>query len=189
MSEGVLVALEPWEYEHGFAVGIRRFTANWCRPDAPHYRRERMEEDRKAQAAAALCELAVAKYLNQYWHASIWHVADQGKYRSMPDVGKDIEVRRVRTQGGVTVRRGDAGRIVWCARTADPEYRTIELLGCVEADRALKLCRGDSVVIPFANLTRPWQKTHLPESAVSGVRSASGWANTDHLPMPSTNAR
>lgn len=172
MSDGVIVTLEPWEYEHGFSVGIRRFTANWCRPDAKHYHRELMEEDRKAQAAAALCELAVAKYLNQYWHGSIWHVADQHKYRKMPDVGHNIEVRRVRTQGGVTVRPADAGRVVWGARCADAEYRTIELLGCVEADAALRLCRGRYVVVPFANLTKPW-KTPSHESTGCTERSAS----------------
>lgn len=180
MSDGLFVTLEPWEYEHGFQVGIRRFTANWCRGDAPHYRRELMEEDRKAQAAAALCELAVAKYLNQYWHGSIWHVADQDKYRRMPDVGVDIEVRRVRTQAGVTVRRMDAGRTVWGARCADPEYRKIELLGYVSADKALKLCRGQYVLIPFENLTKPW-KTASQESTESGEKSASKTVHAGEL--------
>lgn len=187
MSDGWIVTLEPWEYEHGFNVGIRRFTANWSRPDAPHYRRELMEEDRKAQAAAALCELAVAKYLNQYWHASIWHCSEQQKYRKMPDVGENIEVRRVRTQGGVTVRLGDAGKVIWGARCADSEYRTIELLGCVAADAALRLCRGTHILVPMGNLTKPWKNRSQESTGFSG-KSASARERTD-LTLASTKGQ
>lgn len=157
MSLGVLVEIEPYEYEHAYSVGIRRFTANWGRADAPHYNRELMEEDRNAQAAAAICELAVAKYLNEYWHGSIWHVSEQNKYRHMADVGKDIEVRRVRTQKGVTVRPGDKGKKVWGARVTDKEYRQVELLGFIPADDVLSV-RPAGYVVPFARLEKPWIK-------------------------------
>ena len=157
MSLGILIDIEPYEYERGFEVGIRRFTANWGRPDAPHYDRSKMEEDRNAQAAAAICELAVAKYLNQYWRASIWHVSEQSKYRHLPDVGRDIEVRRVRTQKGVTVRPGDKGKVVWGARVVDPEYRLVELLGFINADIVLE-ARPEGYVVPFARLEKPWEE-------------------------------
>ena len=153
----ITVQFEPWEYEAGFQVGIRRYTANWNKRDAAHYDRASMEDDRKATVSAALCELAVAKHLNQYWHGSVWHAADHTKHRSMPDVGKDIEVRRVRSAAGVAVRRADRGRTVWAARIEDPEYRTCELLGSISGDRAWEIGEPvkDYVVVPFASLVQP----------------------------------
>ena len=84
-----IIDLYPWEYERGFAVGIARFTANWGRPDARHYDRSRMEEDRNAQAAAALCEIAVARHVNEYAHLHVWHYTDRHRYRHLADVGDD----------------------------------------------------------------------------------------------------
>lgn len=136
-----IVTFEPWEYELGFQVGIRRYTANWDKPDAPHYDRARMEEDRKASVSSALCELAVAKYLNQYWHASVWCAAAHHKHRAMPDVGENVEVRRVRTAPGVAVRLGDTGRVIWAARMDDPEFRSVVLLGYIDANKAMQTGR------------------------------------------------
>jgi hypothetical protein len=129
-----IITLSPWEYERAFAVGVGRFTANWGTADAPYYDRRRMEEDRNAQPAAAICELAVAKYTNQYWHGGVWHRTDHGRYKSLADVGSVIEVRRVRTANAVKVRSKDKGKIVWAARLADDEYRSVELLGFISAD-------------------------------------------------------
>ena len=49
-----IVRIQTWEYEYAYHVGIRRFTENWGRNDASYYDRDKMEEDQKAQAAAAL---------------------------------------------------------------------------------------------------------------------------------------
>jgi hypothetical protein len=153
-----IIELQPWEYERGFAVGIARFTANWGTHDAGHYDRSRMEEDRNAQAAAALCEIAVARYTNRYWHGHVWHRSDHWKNRSDADVGSAIEVRRVRSANAVAVRRSDAGKIVWAAKTVDAEYRQIELLGYVRADEAIEtLPPGEKWgYLPLEKLTRPW---------------------------------
>lgn len=132
-----VIDLYPWEYERGFAVGIARFTANWGRADAPHYDRSRMEEDRKAQAAAALCEIAVARFVNEYAHLHVWHWTEISKYRHLADVGNDIEVRRLRTANGVPVRKTDAGKRVFAARIVDREYRQVEVLGFVPADKVI----------------------------------------------------
>jgi hypothetical protein len=126
----LVVSLSPWEYEYAFQVGIRRFTANWQKNDAPHYDRSRMELDREAQVAAAICELAVAKHINRYWHASIWHESEHAKHRNQPDVGDNVEVRRVRTDVGPAVRERDRGRVVWGAKTTG-EFREVELLGWI----------------------------------------------------------
>ena len=158
-----IVRIQTWEYEYAYHVGIRRFTENWGRNDASYYDRDKMEEDQKAQAAAALCELAVAKYLNEYWHASVWRSAAHRSHKHLPDVGKDIEVRRVRTARGVTVRKNDRDKKVWGARCLDREFRRIELLGYIDANEALKRGSKDIVVVPFEYLKKPWEETNFHE--------------------------
>jgi hypothetical protein len=154
-----IIDLRSWEYERGFAVGIARFTANWGNQDARHYDRSRMEEDRSAQAAAALCEIAVARYTNSYWHGHVWHRTDHWKNRNAADVGDRIEVRRVRTKNAVAVRRSDSGKEVWAAKIVEPEYRQIEILGFIDAEDALSrfVLNGSTWdYVPLAALSRPW---------------------------------
>lgn len=155
-----IITILPWEYERGFTVGVGRFTANWGVEDADYYDRSRMEEDRNAQAAAAICELAVAKYTGQYWHGGVWCRGDHHKYKHLADVGNDIEVRRVRTGNAVKVRKKDAGKIVWAARCADAEYRTVEILGCIPADDVIASLVGtyrDEKYVEIDLLHRPWE--------------------------------
>lgn len=156
---GPIVTLRPWEYESAFRVGIARFVANWAKADAPHYDRSAMEEDRKAQAAAAICELAVARHTNQYWHAHVWHPSDHWRYKNLPDVGDNIEVRRVRTGNSVAVRRSDAGKVVWAARIADQEYRSVEILGFIEADEFIPSIPANESWARCAleSLTKQWE--------------------------------
>lgn len=134
---GRVVTLQPWEYEHACQVGIARYTRNWVRSDAAHYDRDKMEDDRTAQFAAAACELAVARVMNRYWHAHVWDVRDHEKYRHLADVGRNIEVRRCRTRDAVAVRRSDEGKVVFAARTVDDEFRNIEVVGWIEADSVI----------------------------------------------------
>lgn len=130
------VTLEPWEYEHACGVGIRRFTERWGSENAKHYIAEYMQDDRSAQVAAAICELAVAKHLNQYWSGHVWKTSEHSKYKLLADVGNSIEVRRVRSANGVAVREGQLGQglVLWAAKVIDPEYRDVELLGWVDYD-------------------------------------------------------
>lgn len=132
------VDLTTWEYEYANSVGIRRFTANWTKHDAPHYKRERMEDDRTATVAAAVCELAVAKYTNRYWHGHIWHATDHKKFKDLPDVGRNIEVRRIRTGSSAAVRKHQLGKglILWVAKAVEPEFRQVELYGWLPYDEA-----------------------------------------------------
>jgi len=134
----ITIELEPWEYEHASNVGIRRYTANWTKPDAPHYKKQLMEDDRTAQVAAAICELAVAKHTNRYWHAHIWHHTEHNKYRDLPDVGKNIEVRRIRTQKQAAIRKHQLGKnlVIWVAETIPPELRQVKLHGWLKHDDA-----------------------------------------------------
>ena len=139
----MIIELEPYEYEYAYTIGIRRFIANWDKRDSSTYaeNKEKMEEDRNAQPAAAICELAVAKYLNQTWSGHIWRKQDHHKYKNIPDVGKNIEVRRVRTDKGPAIKLKDLnkGLIIWGARLLDKEYTKVELLGWIEADEGAKI--------------------------------------------------
>lgn len=136
----VFIELETWEYEHASNVGIRRSTANWLKKDAKHYDRNRMEDDRTAQVAAAICELAVARHTNQYWHGHVWHASEHHHYRFMPDVGRNIEVRRIRTSVGIPVRYSGCGRnlVLWACKPVVPEFRIVEIIGMIPHDYAWK---------------------------------------------------
>jgi len=43
----VIVQLETWEYEYASTIGIRRYTNNWGKPDAPYYNPLKMEDNKK----------------------------------------------------------------------------------------------------------------------------------------------
>ncbi len=156
----MIITLEAWEYEHAYQVGIRRFTENWTKKDAAYYDKSKMEEDRNAQPAAAICELAVAKYTNQYWSGHVWNKQDHAIHKGKPDVGTNIEVRRVRTQSGPAVRDKDLNRnlIIWGARLVDSEYKTVELLGWIEADKGFEVgeYRKGYKIIPADKLNKDW---------------------------------
>lgn len=137
----ITVELEPWEYEHASQVGIRRFTERWHTSNASHYDISRMEDDRTAQVAACIAELAVAKHANQYWSGHVWPASEHHKYRNLPDVGRNIEVRRVRTRDGVAVREHQIGRglVLWAAKPLEPEFRQVEIWGWIDYDHGWQL--------------------------------------------------
>ena len=130
------IELDPWEYEHALHVGARRFIENWGKADAAHYDKKRMEDDRTAQAAACVGELAVAKITNQYWPGHVWHKSDHKVYRHLPDVGHNIEVRRVRTSTSAAVRRRQLGMglVQRVVQPVPPEFRVVDILGWIDYD-------------------------------------------------------
>lgn len=142
MSEvsGPLVALEPWEYQWASHVGIARYTQNWPKQDAAWYEKSRMEDDRTAQVAGAVAELAVAKFTNRYWSGTMWTTDSHGANRDRPDVGRNIEVKRVRTRDAA-VRRHQVGKglVLWVARPIPPEFRQVEMWGWLPVDEAWEL--------------------------------------------------
>lgn len=137
----MIIKIESWEYEWASQVGIKRFTANWSKQDAKHYDPSRMESNRTAQVASALCELAVAKHINQFWSGTAWSADAHDDEKHRPDVGKNIEVRRVRTKNAVAVRKKQVGLglILFAARAIEPEFREIEILGYKNYDEAWAL--------------------------------------------------
>ena len=160
-----IITLEPWEYVHACNVGIARFAANWGKQDAPHYKKELMEDDRTATVAAAICELAVAKAINEYWSASIWKGADHAKYKDLADVGTNIEVRRVRTQDGPAVREKDLkkeGLIIFGVIPAPKEFREVEILGWIPAaegwEKGTQMQYGRMIHKDLLNPVENWKR-------------------------------
>lgn len=138
-----IVQLEPWEYERALAVGAARYTARWGSKDAPHYAdKKRQEDNRTANAAAAVCELAVAKLTNRYWHGHVWHWTEHHLYKHLPDVGENIEVRRLRTRNEVAIRQHQndiKDLIIFAARAIEPEFRSVEVLGYIEQSKGWEI--------------------------------------------------
>lgn len=134
----ITVDLEPWEYAHACDVGIRRFAANWGKRDAAHYKKDLMEDNRTAQVAAAICELAVAKHTNRYWSGHVWHGSEHDAHKDVPDVGRNIEVRRIRTGSRAAVRKHQLGKglVLWVAKVVPPEFVSVELYGWMHYDEA-----------------------------------------------------
>jgi hypothetical protein len=133
-----IIELLPWEYEWASHVGARRFIENWNRGNAVHYDKSRMEDDRTAQVAACVSELAVAKYTNRYWSGHVWHRHEHYKYKDIPDVGTNIEVRRLRTKETAAVRKHQLEKnlVLFVAKPIMPELRQVEIYGYLEYDIA-----------------------------------------------------
>lgn len=134
-----VVALDPWEYEQAFSVGIRRFTANWGKRDAAHYEKKFMQADSIAQPAGAIAELAVAKHLGLYWPGTAWPGVDHENNKDRQDVFPSIEVRRVvKRENRGAIRQTDLGRsdILVVAYPIPEEFREVEILGWLKCDEA-----------------------------------------------------
>jgi hypothetical protein len=157
------VDLYPWEYEWAMQVAARRSVANWGKKDAAHYKKELMEDERTASAAACVCELAVAKATNRYWGGHVWHKSEHNLYRhDIADVGNNIEVRRVRTSTTAAVRRHQLGKglVLFVARPVLPEMTSVEIFGWIDYDEAWEL--GTPSKYDPEN-TRVVEPTHLTE--------------------------
>lgn len=136
-----MIQLSPWEYEWASHVGTRRYIENWGRGNAQHYDASRMEDDRTAQVAACVSELAVAKYTNRYWSGHVWPVRHHSFYKDMADVGTNIEVRRLRTRDFAAVRKHQLGKglVLFVAKPVMPELRSVEIYGYIDYDKAWEL--------------------------------------------------
>lgn len=133
-----IVHLEPWEFDWAKHIGTLRHEVNLGRGDAAHYDARRMEDNLTASIVACVAELAVAKHTNRYWSGSIWPVADHHKYKDLPDVGRNIEVRTVRTSSSAAVRQRDVGkgRVLWVAKPVRPALTDVEMWGWLPMDEA-----------------------------------------------------
>ena len=126
----VTVHLERWEYDHASHVGIQRMLLRETSSDRGYYNNDRKQNELNASIASAVCECAVAKLTNRYWHAGYWHPSEHHKHAKTADVGYTIEVRRVRRQTNpVSINKTDTDKFIIAAFAIEPDYRSVEILG------------------------------------------------------------
>jgi hypothetical protein len=85
----------------------------------------------------------VAKATGRQWHAKVWPPAEHWKHRDEPDVGRNIEVRRIREpNNGLVVREKDLnkGKVIFVAYPL-PEtgFRQVDVIGWLRAEDAWDL--------------------------------------------------
>lgn len=133
----VSVKLEKWEYKRAVEVGVGRMLEREGSSDMPYYDKSRMQNELNASIAAAVCECAVAKTFNRYWHGGVWNVDDHKKFKQQyGDVGQNIEVRRLRAlRNGVAINSTDTGKLIVAAMAHDPDYRGADVLGYIPGDK------------------------------------------------------
>lgn len=159
--ETTTVHLLPWERDWAHHIGKARHEVNLQRQDASWYDPRRMEDNLTASISAAVAEMAVAKHVNQYWSGSIWPVAEHDKYKNLPDVGDNIEVRTVRTSSSAAVRRHQVGKglILWVAKPVRPALDTVDLWGWIPMDSAWDL--GSPATYDRSGRTRVIHRSQL----------------------------
>jgi hypothetical protein len=90
---GAFITLHPHELTLAKLVAQRRTKANEGVANAYV---DISDKDPVYDLKGALCEQAVAKALNEYWHAGCWDRSDHVVNKDeIPDVGDDVEVRSV----------------------------------------------------------------------------------------------
>jgi len=110
--------------------------------DAAYYDRKRMEDDARANVAGCVAELAIARFSNRYWPATVWTGQWTRNAQRFSDAGRNFEVRRVRNRRDETaVRRKQLGKglILWAARVHEPDLRRVEVFGWIDHDQAWDL--------------------------------------------------
>lgn len=164
-----LVELLPWEREWAHHIGKERHEVNLKRRDASWYDARRMEDNLTASISASVAELAVAKHVNQYWSGSIWPIVDHKQYKDLPDVGRNIEVRTVRTSDSAAVREHQVGKglILWVAKPVRPALESVEMWGWLPMDEAWEL--GTPAHYDKSGRTRVVHKSHLSQKATPAV--------------------
>ena len=141
--KGILIELSDADLAKAKEVGDGRNAANTRSKDKPYYDRSRMEPDEIASFAAAAAECAVARALNQEWHAKVWPASEHWQHKDEPDVGNNIEVRRLRfPHRPLAVRQKDIGRnkfIVLAYPLPETGYRFVDVIGWMDADEAWRI--------------------------------------------------
>lgn len=140
---GVLVHLTDEQLADARRVGAGRNLMMRGVADMPYYHRELMEDDEVASFASACAEIAVALTTGLRWHAKVWHKSEHHLHKDEPDVGENIEVRRIRNpHSGLCVRKKDLkqNKFIFVAYPI-PEsgYRDVDVIGWLPADQAWEI--------------------------------------------------
>jgi hypothetical protein len=110
------------------------------------YNRDDLEPQPLAELNACCGEMAVAKSLNKYWSGLAWLSEEHQKYKeTIPDIGENIEVRRVkRPDGRLSSRHHDVShnRLLFLVYVhgANPDWIAqthVDIIGYIHALDAL----------------------------------------------------
>jgi hypothetical protein len=137
------IILSEEELDKAKWVSAGRNAQNEGGKDKPYYHRDLMQSDDVAGVASAAAECAVAKAVNRHWHAKVWPRDEHWRHVDEPDVGDNIEVRRIRESGnGLVVRKKDLhkGKVIFVAYP-DPltGFKEVEVIGWLKADDAWEI--------------------------------------------------
>jgi len=137
----ILQVMEPFEIQEIQTLGNFRTRENLGKTDAAHYSDPTaLQPNHLADIASVTCERAVAKALGLYpTAASAWKAQDHARYRGLPDVGKNTEVKRVRDATTTTfpIHRKDmeANRVMVVCHLEGPDR--VRILGWIRAVKAV----------------------------------------------------
>lgn len=162
----MIITLESWEYEWASHVGMQRVTQHLGKNDNQnYYLNDNKQPEILANIAACCGEMAAAKALKQYWSGHVWDQRDHSKYKHLPDVEPNIEVRRIRERrigcGTSVVRRNDVDndRVIVVVYPQPPDYNVVEILGSIRASEAWSIgepahydSKGTSRLFKLSNL-------------------------------------
>jgi hypothetical protein len=152
------VVLHPWQVEWAAYAAEQRTARNTGRvKNKPDYDEnpDKLQTDIEANTASCVCELATSLYVNQRWNGPYWHPKHHLTAKRLPDVGRDIEVRRTRHIGaGIPVFEHEAAQkitlvqgyiapedlaqiLMWAQKGPEHfDYTNVLLVGAVTADVA-----------------------------------------------------
>lgn len=136
-ARGRLIQLTQDELNKAKEVGEGRNSANANSQDKPYYDRAKMQDDATASFAAAAAECAVAKVFGEQWHAKVWPASEHWLHADEPDVGNDIEVKRIREErSGLVIREKDVAlerRVVLAYPIPESEFGVVDVIGWISA--------------------------------------------------------
>jgi hypothetical protein len=71
----------------------------------------------------------------------VWKAVDHERRKNLPDVGKNIEVRRLRTRETAALRKSQLAKnlVLFVAKPVMPEIRAVEIYGWIMYDKGWTL--------------------------------------------------
>ena len=165
LTHPVSVILKPFQVEWAAYAGDQRTKRNAGKVvNTPDYdvNPAALQPDLHANIASCLCELATSIYLNQRWNGPYWSPKHHSEAKQIPDIGRDIEVRRTRELGrGIPVFE----------REAEREFRLVQAyITPEELDRVLGWAAEDNDAFDFAAIV-----------LTGTVPAAVAWKNGEQL--------
>ena len=140
-----IVTLNKEEIRTITLLATQRWLEKIDSTDRPNYATGKasgaLEHELLATIRANAVEWAVAKHYNLSWNIPFYTNDLHPRRKDLPDVGKNLEVRSLRTRNEVPVWDKDVSKnaIIVAGRVLDTDYYTrVEILGYIKAEDAIK---------------------------------------------------